>query len=59
MSNEKEIKNPGILLAVIKKICISGIMHAFYVCSYGLFPDPDLGKFGLKHCLKELFSYCT
>ena len=33
-------------------------MRDFDVCSDGLFPAPDLGKFGLKHwCFKQLFYY--
>ena len=35
-------------------------MRSFDVCSYGILPAPDLGKFGLKHwCFKELFYYWT
>ena len=35
-------------------------MSAFNVCSDGLFPAPDLVKFGLKHWrFKELFLYWT
>ena len=37
-----------------------GIVCAFDVCSDGIFPAPDLGKFGLKHWrFKELFYYWT
>ena len=39
----------GILFAVTKGTNKGGIMRAFYVCSDGLFPAPDLGKFVLKN----------
>ena len=39
----------GMLFYVTQATNNGGIVHAFDVCIYGLFPDPDLGKFGLKH----------
>ena len=48
----------GILFAVTQAPKKGGIMRSFDVCSDGLFPAPDLGKFGLEHWrFKELFSY--
>ena len=50
----------GMLFYVTQATNNGGIVHAFDVCIYGLFPDPDLGKFGLKHWrFKQLFSYWT
>ena len=50
----------GIFFAVTQAPKKREIVRVFDVCSDGLFPDPDLGKFGLKHWrFKELFSYWT
>ena len=50
----------GILFAVTKAPNKGWINIAFDVCSDGPFPDPDLGKFGLKHWrFKQVFSYYT
>ena len=33
-------------------------MREFDLCSDGLFPDPDMGEFGLKNWgFKDIFSY--
>ena len=55
-TNEKEVKQLGIIFSVRKAPSKSGIMRAFDLCGYVFFHAPDLAKFGLKHWrLKELF----
>ena len=50
MTYEKEMKLfLGKLFSVIKSPKKGGIVCEFDVCSDGLFTDPHLGKFGLKH----------
>ena len=46
----------GVLFSVAQSPKKGVIMRSFDVCSYGLFPAPDLGNFGLKHWrFKEFF----
>ena len=50
LTNDKQMELfLGIFFAVTQEPKKGGIMRAFYVCSDVLFPDPDLGKFVLKH----------
>eukprot|EP00957_Ditylum_brightwellii_P067535 5126993-Ditylum_brightwellii.AAC.1 len=50
----------GCLFPVIQAPKKGGLCHPFEKQSDGLFPAPDLGRFGLEHCcFKELLSHWT
>ena len=52
------MKKIGILFAVAQARKKGGIVHVFDVCSDGLFPATELGKFGLKPWRGIILNIC-
>ena len=53
-----KLKNPRYILSCYTNTKEGWNCACIYECIDGLFPAPDLGKFGLKYwCFKELFYY--